>query len=68
MTKVAASTEMITFGGSSQIAFASERSGNFQIWTMNTDGTGQRQITGWPMVPVNLLVSRWQSNCIYISM
>jgi len=46
MTKVAASTEMITFGGSSQIAFASERSGNFQIWTMNTDGTGQRQITG----------------------
>lgn len=33
-------------GGSSQIAFASERSGNFQIWVVNVDGTNQRQITG----------------------
>jgi eukaryotic-like serine/threonine-protein kinase len=33
-------------GGSTQIAFASERSGNFQIWVMNVDGTNQRQITG----------------------
>jgi len=33
-------------GGSAQIAFTSERSGNFQIWVMNIDGTNQRQITG----------------------
>jgi serine/threonine protein kinase/Tol biopolymer transport system component len=33
-------------GGSSQIAFSSERTGNFQIWLMNIDGTNQHQITG----------------------
>jgi serine/threonine protein kinase/Tol biopolymer transport system component len=39
-------TPMLMVGGSAQIAFSSERSGNFQIWLMNVDGTNQRQITG----------------------
>ncbi len=33
-------------GGSSQIAFVSERTGNFQIWIMNSDGSNQKQISG----------------------
>jgi eukaryotic-like serine/threonine-protein kinase len=42
----ATSTPENMLGGSTQIAFASERSGNFQIWVMNVDGTNQHQITG----------------------
>lgn len=41
-----AATQEASLGGSTQIAFASERTGNFQIWLMNIDGTNQRQITG----------------------
>ncbi|HEX7555539.1 MAG TPA: protein kinase [Leptolinea sp.] len=33
-------------GGSTIIAFSSERTGNFQIWMMNSDGSNQRQVTG----------------------
>ncbi len=33
------------FGGSGQIAFASNRTGVMQIWLMNADGTQQRPIT-----------------------
>lgn len=32
-------------GGLAQIAFASDRTGNFQIWTINSDGKGLKQIT-----------------------
>lgn len=35
-------------GGYSQIAFSSDRSGNFQIWLMNGDGTMQTQVTNLP--------------------
>ncbi|MCX7975591.1 MAG: hypothetical protein N2646_00825, partial [Bellilinea sp.] len=36
------------FGGSGQIAFASNRTGFMQIWLMNADGTQQRPITNMP--------------------
>lgn len=32
-------------GGVGQYAFASDRTGGFQIWMMGTDGTGQQQLT-----------------------
>jgi len=32
-------------GGYGQIAFSTDRSGSFQIWIMNADGSDQRQIT-----------------------
>ena len=35
-------------GGAGQIAFASKRTGLPQIWLMNADGSGQRQITDLP--------------------
>jgi serine/threonine protein kinase len=35
-------------GGSSQIAYASDLTGLPQIWLMNADGTGSRQITDMP--------------------
>jgi serine/threonine protein kinase/Tol biopolymer transport system component len=35
-----------SFAGGGQIAFASNRTGNYQIWVVNPDGSGQRQITG----------------------
>jgi serine/threonine protein kinase len=39
-------TPMATpFGGASEIAFASNRTGTTQIWLMRNDGTGQRQLT-----------------------
>ncbi len=44
--KPTSSTQTVLLGGSRQIAFSSERTGNFQIWTMNADGGNQRQITG----------------------
>jgi Tol biopolymer transport system component len=37
-----------TGGGGGQIAFASKASGNFQIYAINSDGTGRRQITNLP--------------------
>ncbi len=39
-------TPIPMIGGSTQIAFASERTGNSQIWIMNSDGSNQKQITG----------------------
>jgi serine/threonine protein kinase len=36
------------FGGSGQIAFASNRTGFMQVWLMNADGTQQRPITNMP--------------------
>lgn len=36
------------FGGSGEIAFASNRTGIMQIWLMNADGTNQRPITSLP--------------------
>ncbi len=35
-------------GGSEQIAFASTRSGAAEVWLMNNDGTGLKQITNIP--------------------
>ncbi len=35
-------------GGLGQIAFVSDRSGTFQLWTMNADGSQQRQLTDMP--------------------
>jgi len=35
-------------GGAGQIAFASKRTGLPQIWLMNADGSGQRQVTDLP--------------------
>ncbi|MEI8131208.1 MAG: protein kinase [Leptolinea sp.] len=35
-----------SLGGGGQIAFASKRTGNYQIWVVNSDGSGQRQLTG----------------------
>ncbi|HEX2978880.1 MAG TPA: protein kinase, partial [Anaerolineaceae bacterium] len=35
-------------GGYSEIAFSSNRTGNYQIWIMNADGTHQRQLTNLP--------------------
>ena len=34
-------------GGYGQITFASDRTGNMQIWTMNSDGSQQRQLTNF---------------------
>ncbi len=34
-------------GGYAQIAFASDRTGKMQIWTMNSDGSQQRQLTNF---------------------
>ncbi|NLF52011.1 MAG: protein kinase [Leptolinea sp.] len=39
-------TPLPAIGGSTHIAFASERTGNPQIWTMGSDGNNQKQITG----------------------
>jgi eukaryotic-like serine/threonine-protein kinase len=39
-------TQTPAIGGSNQIAFASDRTGNLQIWTMDADGSNQKQITG----------------------
>lgn len=36
------------FGGSGQIAFASNRTGLVQVWLMNSDGTQQRPLTNMP--------------------
>ena len=35
-------------GGGGQIAFASDRSGTTQIWLINVDGSGLRQLTDFP--------------------
>ncbi|MDP7599656.1 MAG: hypothetical protein QGH55_07725, partial [Acidimicrobiales bacterium] len=35
----------ITGGGSGQIAFTSERTGDWQVFVMGADGTGTRQLT-----------------------
>lgn len=35
-------------GGSGEIAFASDRTGTFQIWVTNPDGSGLRQVTDLP--------------------
>jgi eukaryotic-like serine/threonine-protein kinase len=35
-----------TTGGDGQIAFASNRTGSFQIWVIDSDGSSQRQLTG----------------------
>ncbi len=35
-------------GGAGQIAFVSKASGNYQIYVINSDGTGRRQITNLP--------------------
>jgi hypothetical protein len=35
-----------SLGGGNQIAFTSNRTGNFQVWVVNSDGSGQRQLTG----------------------
>jgi len=32
-------------GGRSEIAYVSNRLGNYQVWLMNSDGSGQRQLT-----------------------
>lgn len=32
-------------GGTGEIAFVSDRTGSMQIWSMNTDGSNQRQLT-----------------------
>jgi Tol biopolymer transport system component len=37
-----------TGGGAGQIAFASKASGNFQVYVINSDGSGRRQITNLP--------------------
>jgi serine/threonine protein kinase len=38
--------EPTSLAGGGQIAFSSNRTGNFQIWIINSDGSGQRQLTG----------------------
>ena len=35
-----------SLGGGGQIAFSSKRSGNYQIWVVNSDGSNQSQLTG----------------------
>lgn len=46
ITSPTAAAQEVLLGGSGSIAFSSERTGNFQIWLMNVDGSNQRQITG----------------------
>jgi TolB protein len=36
------------FGGGAQIAFSTNRDGNYEIYIMNSDGTNQRQLTDSP--------------------
>jgi serine/threonine protein kinase len=44
--EIAQPTPSITpVGGATQIAFASNRTGTYQVWLMNSDGTLQRQLT-----------------------
>lgn len=47
-TRTPTPTETPTGGGMGQIAFASDRTGIPQIWLMNADGTGQKEITDMP--------------------
>jgi serine/threonine protein kinase len=35
-----------SLGGGNQIAFTSNRAGNFQVWVVNSDGSNQHQLTG----------------------
>lgn len=54
-------------GGSDQIAFASTRSGAVEIWLMNNDGTGLKQITS---IPEGACQPRWSpdgSKIVFIS-
>jgi serine/threonine protein kinase len=54
-------------GGSEQIAFASTRSGAVEIWLMNNDGTGLKQITN---IPEGACQPRWSpdgSQIVFIS-
>jgi serine/threonine protein kinase/Tol biopolymer transport system component len=54
-------------GGAAQIAFASSRSGAMEIWLMNVDGTGLRQITD---IPEGACQPRWSpdgSQIVFIS-
>ena len=48
----------------SQIAFASNRTGNFEIWLMNADGSNQHQLTH--DAPSNARDPSWTSNGLQI--
>jgi serine/threonine protein kinase len=50
-------------GGSEQIAFASTRSGAVEIWLMNNDGTGLKQITN---IPEGACQPRWSPDGLRI--
>ncbi len=50
-------------GGAGQIAFASNRSGAAEIWLMNIDGTGLKQITD---IPEGACEPRWSPDGIRI--
>ena len=49
-------------GGIGEITFVSNLSGNYQVYTMNLDGSGRRQITRYPgrRLPARL-VARWHA-------
>lgn len=51
-------------GGSAQIAFASNRSGAVEIWLMNIDGTGLRQLTN---IPEGACQPRWSRDGMRIA-
>jgi eukaryotic-like serine/threonine-protein kinase len=51
-------------GGSSQIAFASTRSGAVEIWLMNIDGTNLKQITN---VPEGACQPKWSPDGLRIA-
>lgn len=50
-------------GGSGQIAYTSERTGMPEIWLMNVDGSGQRQITD---IPEGACQSAWSPDGLRI--
>jgi serine/threonine protein kinase len=50
-------------GGSNQIAFATTRSGAVEIWLMNNDGTGLKQITN---IPEGACQPRWSPDGLMI--
>jgi Tol biopolymer transport system component len=50
-------------GKNGRIAFVSNLSGTYQLYTINPDGSDMRQITNLPLVVDSRLLARWTADC-----